>query len=223
MVAALAASLLAGCSAAHRTVAPPSPSPSPSPSAAQVLQQLAATATTARYVATYSVVSSRAPRTHVTVFRIPGAIRVDLTSSGQTAVLIVAPRGAFSCTVSAGQRTCLAVAGPHRPLPALFDAGLQKVFTSYVLAFAEHPAQYQVRANGGTAARGTLPAGTCFYVRPLHSKPAPVATTGRYCLSTGGVVTLVAFESGRLVLASLSGPPRGSVFNPLASPVPLPS
>lgn len=220
----LAGAGLAGCSGTSTPKpAPSTTSATPTLTPAAALAALAAQGVQARYSATYRVATVPATKpTVIRVYRLPPSLRVDVVSAGTVASLILNSRGAFSCSASGKARTCFTVAGPGKPVPALFDAGLQRVFSTYLQQLATHADRYDVSAVGTTPASGTIPAGTCYAVTARPSSPAPQVATGRYCLADTGVVTEVRYKSGTLRLELLGNAPAASAVQPYARPTPIP-
>jgi hypothetical protein len=204
------------------TPTPSSTSPTQSPSATAAA--LAAKGANASYSATYRLVGggASAKPTEVRIFRLPRMLRVDVVSGGTTASLIQNPKGAYSCSARGKARTCFFVAKPGQPVPPLFDAGLQRVFSTYLLQLGTNADKYDVTSSGTTEASGSLPAGTCFEVKARPDSPAPKVADGTYCLADSGLLTKVTYPSGTLSLVSLTGPPTTSVIQPYSSPTPIP-
>lgn len=220
----LALPVAAACSSGSRAPAP-SPSPtSPTPSPATSLATLAAKGADASYTASYKLAATdpKTKPTEVRIFRLPHMLRVDVVAGGVTASLIQNPKGTYSCRASGKDRTCFAVAGPGKPVPPLFDAGLQRVFSTYLVQLAAHAGGYDVSYAGTTPARNGVPEGTCFAVKATTSSPTPLVSDGTYCLADTGMLTELRYPSGTLTLVDLSGPPSSTAIRPYSSPTPIP-
>ena len=216
------ATLAASPSAVPPVATPTSTTSAPSPSAESgedVARRAAAATGRVPWAARYRLVSNDTAQPAGTVsVAVRGAdVRLDLTRDGGTAVLLRTAAGTVSCQLSGARRTCLSVAAAGEPLPAVFDPGLQRVFTSDLAALAAG------RGHGATAgavlaATGTLPAARCWQV--------PAATgldAGTYCLSTAGVLRQATFASGVLSLTTVLPAPTPTRFTPPVRPQPLPS
>ncbi len=232
LVAALAAAagLTTACSGGSSTAArdvtataQPRPSAAASLTPASQLVALARAGNARRYSAVYVVHGKAAAGVPVslTVFRAPPAYRVDITSRGATAQLIGTPAGAVACRLSKAARACFAVGGPGQPGRPLFDAGVQRVFTSYLAVLATRPDLYTVAARGVTPPRGALPGGRCFAVAARTGATTQVAS-GMYCFASTGVVVKISYPSGEMLLSRLAGAPNPVAFRPVISPSPLP-
>lgn len=187
----------------------------------QQLQRLAAAGLKTDYTASYLLTrpGATAPD-RVSIYRLAAAIRVDIEGPTGTAIAIITTAGADACEVTAAKTSCFSVT--THPLPSYLDPGLERVFSSYLAALAAPKAGgYEVRLVGRTAASSVRPAGTCFQVSGGPGGATAVAS-GRYCLASDGVPTLVSYSAGQLQMLSLSGPPAASVLTPPAKPTPLP-
>lgn len=215
---------LTACSSSTKPSASPtptvSPSASPAVSAAVQLARLAALSAKSSYSASYTVTGAHPGRVYV--LRTPSGYRFELaTGAGKTArraMLIRTTAGTVSCTVVPTPVTCLKVAGPGKGLPAVFDAGLQHVFSDYLVLLSRVGADYTVtEAIAGSAG------GQCFDVSPVAS-PAPTGAVaaGTYCFGPDGVPTRVTYPSGSLVLLARGPAPKAKDFVPPVAPRPLP-
>lgn len=201
-----------------------STTPTATPAPAAQLAALAARAGRATYTARYRLLDAAAGGAAVAVYRGARALRVDIARGGAVAVLLITPSGSYACRTAVARPTCFSVAGAGRPLPAVFDAGLQRVFSGYLAALAGDAGAYTVARAGTTPAGAGVPAGRCFSVRGGATAPAPRAAPGTYCLADDGTVTAARFPSGSLRLLRVdAGPPRPAALRPPARPTPLPS
>jgi hypothetical protein len=220
--------LLAGaCTSSHPQPTPsstesPSTSPSASPTgdAAAALAALAALSAKSSYSAVYLVRGSSSGT--ASIVRTPHGYRFELATGSpnhrRDAILLQTIAGTISCTVRPAPLTCLRVAGPGKPVPAVFDAGLQHVFSDYLVTLSTPSDVYAV---------ATAPAGPgdgqCFTVSVTATPPPTNAVAaGTYCFGPSGLPTRVVYPSGRLVLSARGPAPRGSDFVPPATPRPLP-
>jgi hypothetical protein len=217
--------LTAGCSSSGSPGASPSatPSESASPTATDApeltLARLAALSARSSYSASYKVTGAHPGVARIV--RAPTGYSFQLTTSSgryqRTASLIRTPSRTVSCTLLPKPVTCLVVAGPGKPVPSVFDAGLQHVFSDYLVTLSRHGSEYAVT----TAVAGTGD-GQCFVVRVTGS-PAPGAVAaGTYCFAADGLPTRVSYPSGDLVLTKRGPAPKGSDFTPPVTPKPLP-
>lgn len=213
----------AACSASKPAASPtqsPTPSASPSPDAATALARLAATSAKASYSASYEVTGEHPGRVYV--LRTPNGYRFELaTGTGKTArraMLIRTTGGTVSCTVVPAPVTCLRVAGPGKGVPAVFDAGLQHVFSDYLVLLSRVGSDYRV-----TQALSGSTSGQCFDVAAVASPaPAGAVAAGTYCFDPDGVPTRVSYASGSLVLTARGAAPQAKDFVPPVTPKPLP-
>ncbi len=191
---------------------------------AAALAALAGRAAQASYTARYTLdrKTAKTPPARFTVYRTGRSLRVDVISNGATATLITTPKGSYSCRAAGGQKTCFLIAGAGKPIPRLFDAGLQQVFTGYLQRLAQHAADYSVTDAGTTAATSRLPAARCFDVSATTTTPKPAVADGRYCLASTGIVTSVTYPTGTVRLTAITAPPTSRILAPYASATPLP-
>lgn len=227
--------LLAGaCSSSHPT-AGPTASATPEITPAQALATLAGAASGKAYVATYLTVASHPGKpgrqATATVSIRPPRYRVDILANGATAVLIGGgPLDAISCGLGPTIKTyCLKVATHGKPLPPIFDPGVQRVVTDDLAVLAARPDAFTVMTRPGIDATAGTPAASCFAVSPLPQPPAPadpriaLVDTGVWCLSADGLAVRLAFASGTLTLRKVAPAPAFSVFAAPAPPQPLPT
>ncbi|MDX6275469.1 MAG: hypothetical protein QOJ92_2679 [Frankiales bacterium] len=223
LAASLSLTLLAaGCADSKpRAVQTPTPTPSetaPPIPAATALGQLASLGAAASYSATY-VVTGSSPGT-ARIFRTRNGFRFELTTgkpgNRRKAVLIRTPSGSVSCTIAPTPMTCLLVALGNKPVPPLFDAGLQHVFSDYLVVLSKPSTAVRVSAAVAESPQD----GACFRVAP--TKAPLVVATGTYCIAPDGVVTRVIYPSGQVVLSSRGPAPRAANFVPPVKPIRLP-
>jgi hypothetical protein len=200
---AVAAAALTGCSGGSSQ---PQPSPTPTTSAAEQLTSLARAGVASYYTAVYTLKStSTSSAATVTIRRSTSAYRVDIETRGSDAILLRNQLGTYSCEAKVKKKaTCFYVAKAGKPIPATFDAGVQKVFGTYLLAFAQSAQLYDVTIVDPRPPMGALPEGRCFLVVPTKSSPKPVVPAGTYCFSNNGLPVHVAFPSGTLDITSLA-------------------
>lgn len=198
-----------------------SPTPSPSgPTGPQAdLAALAKVGVTASWTGTFSFTPSNpltAPST-VRIYKKAADYRIDIASSNATTLFMTTPQGYVSCQLGSTSRICLLVGPLNKPIPNVFDPGLQRIITTDMSTLASAPAGVTVEASGSMASEPGLPTAQCFQVSGGTLDP------GGYCLTDAGVPRLVTYPTGTLALTSLSGAPGGQVFTPPASPTPVPT
>jgi hypothetical protein len=196
----------------------PTPTPSATPTvdplaAATALGELASAGAAASYSASYRAEGSSAGT--ALIFRTPHAYRFELTTHQggklRKAVLIRTPGGTISCTVLPRPVTCLLVALRNNPIPALFDAGLQHVFSDYLVALSHPSSTYDIVSVPVQSPKD----GACFKVTVVATPaPSSAVAPGTYCLAADGLVTRVVYPSGQLVLATHGPGPAYSKFTP---------
>lgn len=226
---------VAGCSGNDKASPEPSatttsasPTATATPSAvalpAEALALLAKRASEASYTARFTLdrKTSKTPPARFTVYRTGKSLRVDVISNGATATLITTPKGSYSCRAARGEKTCFLIAGAGEPIPKLFDAGLQQVFTGYLQRLAQHASDYSVTDAGTTPAHDRLPGARCFDVAATSTTPKPAVADGRYCLASTGIVSSVTYPTGTLRLTAVTAPPTARILAPYANPTPLP-
>jgi hypothetical protein len=221
-VHALAA--LAACSggddASPRRTTSTSPSASATPTPpGEVLSGLAAKGVAALFTGTYTLdsVDPKQADAKVTIYRLDSSYRVDVVRKGATSILMTTRAGLVSCQVQGSRRTCLLVGDAAKPPPDLFDPGLQRLFTTDLVALSRGEG-ITVTPAGILPATGTIGSATCYQVAG-----ADLADPGEYCLTDEGILRQAQFPSGRLELTALSAAPAASAFTPPIKPTPLPS
>jgi hypothetical protein len=220
---ALALPALTSCSARddaaprRTTSSTPSASPSPTPPE-EVLSGLAAKGVAALFTGTYKLdsIDPKQADAKVTIYRLDASYRVDVERKGATSILMTTKDGLVSCQVAASRRTCLLVGSSAKPPPKLFDPGLQRLFTTDLVALARGDG-ITVTPAGVVPAAGSLGSATCYRIAGTGVDP------GEYCLTDAGILRRAQFPSGTLELTALSGEPATSAFIPPATPTPLPS
>ncbi len=220
----LALPALAACSggddAAPRRTTSTSPSASATPTPPEeLLSGLAAKGVAALFTGTYTLdsVDPKQADAKVTIYRLDSSYRVDVARKGATSILMTTKDGLVSCQVQGSRRTCLLVGDAAKPPPDLFDPGLQRLFTTDLVALARGEG-ITVTPAGILPATGSIGSATCYRVSGTG-----VADPGEYCLTDDGILRRAQFPSGTLELTAVSGPPAASAFTPPAKPTPLPS
>jgi hypothetical protein len=229
LAAAAAAVLLAGCgaaasridavpAAAQRTFASPEPTAaatentppdddtSAGPDAAAALDRAASWAGTA----TYTLRARAGTTATVTVTRSAARVRVDIAAGKQTSSLISADAGWVACAKT-DRTSCVLAAAPGKPLPAAFDPGVGRLFTTALPQMATRATG--LYPSGYLVASGDVPAAACV------ESVAP--DTGRYCLTPDGVLRRAKFPGGTLELVSASDEVDAARFAPPVTPTPL--
>ena len=117
--------------------------PAPSASASltppeELLSGLAAKGVAALFTGTYALdsVDPKQADAKVTIYRLDSSYRVDVARKGATSILMTTKDGLVSCQVQGKRRTCLRVGDSAKPPPDLFDPGLQRLFTTDLVALA---------------------------------------------------------------------------------------
>lgn len=216
----VAALTLAGCtgSSSGGPAAPTTTSASPSPTpAAQQLAALAAKAGATDFAGVYALDSTDPKRSDATVriFTKGSAYRVDVIVAGRTSLLMTTSAGAVSCQVTKAKSSCLLVAKPGKPLPKLFDPGLERIFTTTVKALAAGSGSLTVASNGTLPATDKLAVAQCFTVSGTGVDP------GEYCLTDDGIVRRAQFPSGTITLQSYESTTSPRNFVPPVKPTPV--
>lgn len=207
-------------------VAPSAPAgmlATPAPNDAGQLATLAKAAGTSVYAARYQLTTGSGQGAQLTVAHRDGGYRLDITAGTATDSLIGSDTGTVSCHAQDGRTACFQAAGAGQPLPDLFDAGAQHVFTDYLQALATATAQYQVDSTVPTMPPPSTPPSSCYTVTALTGATPPVVPAGTYCLAENGMPTLVTYGSASLVLQQVLPAPAAGVLAPPATPQPLPS
>lgn len=225
LTAALALALTTGCGGAAQVAPSPSPAPStsapaptPTRSAAQALAALAAPALAAGWTATYRLQPSGSgqPAT-VTMFRVDNRFRIDIAEPSATTLFMTAGDGYVSCRVEGSARTCLLVGPLDKPVPKVFDPGLQRIVTSNLATLADGAAGLTVTRTATLPEDGELPAAECFEVAGAG------VDAGEYCLTATGLPRRVTYPTGTLDLIAVGDIPNPQVFTPPVTPTPVPT
>ena len=203
------------------TVTTPTPTTTPSPSAREQARQLARQGLRSPLDVRYAIRprAPASPRGQVRV-RLEGSrYRVDVARGQTTASLFTAPRGLVSCQTSPRGRSCFLVSTSRTRPPALFDPGVQRIFSRTLRRLAASGASTTV-VRSGTVRTARYGPAQCFTVRGQR------VDAGRYCLLEGGrfagVPARVQFRSGALKVLSIDRGLSDSVFRPVVRPTPLP-
>jgi hypothetical protein len=222
---------LAGCDSGGSAPPPESPTPtapattSAAPAPAEVLRQLARDGAQASYRANY-VARQKAKPHHADwiVWHTPRDLRVDVATGKKFATLITTPRAAYACGKSRGDRTCFRIARREEPIPQVLRLEAQEVFSDGLAALAAHTADYRIAVAPAADSPSKLPGLSCFSVRPGADAPRHGLSRGTYCFTNHGVLASVAYPSGNTVALTdvAMRRPKGEVFQPYASPTPLP-
>jgi hypothetical protein len=118
--------------------------------------------------------------------------------------------------VKGADRTCLLVSTPGKPVPPVFDAGVQRIFTSTLAALSKPDSAVQVEAHGLVPPRSGLAAATCFTVAGAG------VDEGEYCLTKAGLIRSATFPTGTLDLVAVGAAPRAADFTPPVRPTSVP-
>lgn len=230
LAAAAASVLLAGCgtsaardidavpAAAQRTFATapataaaaerdqPDDGTSAGPDAATALDRAASWAG----AATYTLRARTGTTATVTVTRSAARVRVDVTAGKQTSSLISADAGWVACAKT-DRTTCVLAAPKGKALPAAFDPGVGRLFTTALPQMATRASG--LYPSGYLVASGDVPAAACVEVVGPD--------TGRYCVTEGGVLRRAKFPGGTLDLVSVTDDVDAARFAPPVTPTPL--
>ena len=236
LAGALLAALAAGCASPAPAAGPrvsitaspaadvASPLASPVPGAGERLAELAGTAAKGIFAGRYALVAGDGTKATVTVSHLPTGYRVDIVAKdGVTDSLIGSSTGTVSCHTASGRTECFQAAAPGQPVPDLFDAGVQHVFTDHLARLASSVAEYEVDDSVPDVQPPPAPTAQCFSVTPLAGATEPVVPSGDYCLAMSGLPTLITYGSASLTLEQVLPAPADSVLSAPASPQPLPS
>jgi hypothetical protein len=226
--AAAVAAISAGCSSPAQPTPGPSPSPSaasasptptPTLSAADALAALARKGASTDWTATYTLQPTDPTQdpSNVTFFRIGERYRIDIAGPKATTLFMTTDAGYVSCRVEGNQRTCLLVGPLDKPVPKVFDPGLQRVVTTDLKALASGGSGLTVERDGVLAEVDSLPAAECFQVSGLG------VDAGEYCFTATGVPRKVSYPTGTLSMTTASGAPNPEVLTPPVSATPLPT
>jgi hypothetical protein len=225
LAAPLALALVTGCAGAEQVAPSPSPAPStsapaptPTRSATEALAALAGQALAASWTATYRLQPSGSgqPAT-VTMFRVEDRFRIDIEEPSATTLFMTASDGYVSCRVEDSARTCLLVGPLDKPVPKVFDPGLQRIVTSNLAALAGGGTGLTVTRTTALPEDGTLPSAECFDVSGAG------VDAGEYCLTATGLPRRVTYPTGTLDLTAVGSPPNPQVFTPPVTPTPVPT
>jgi hypothetical protein len=107
--------------------------------------------------------------------------------------------------------TCVLAAAKGKPVPAAFDPGVGRLFTTALPQLATRTSG--LYPSGYLVASGDVPAAACVEV------VAP--DTGRYCVTEQGVLRRAKFPGGTLDLVSVSAAVDAARFAPPVTPTPL--
>lgn len=201
------------------TPSAPAATTPPAAAAGELLKAAAAAATAASYSATYELTTTEPARTGRTVvYRTPFATRLDITTGSQTVQVFVTADGTFTCTKqSSGQPMCVTLAGAGEMVAADVDPGLQHLFTSTIATFRTSTGLTVTDAGSGPAGEG-LPVSKCFAVAGAN---ADAATSGTFCYSADGYLSLATFAHSKIALVSLGESPTAADLTLPATPNPL--
>jgi hypothetical protein len=239
LVTALAASL-AGCGDDPGPITAPTPTTPPSvlPAERDQLAALAAAAKDNRYVATYTLVTSkRADRTVTVATATDGTWVVAVPAGALSGLADIAiyhsSTGTFQCTLgpaagTAGTRPDLepiaagcvaaptpATAGAAPTLPTANDPQVEHIFTDWIDALVDRATALSV------APAPALPGarGTCFSVESTAAALAPPVDPGVYCYDATGVLTAARVGFGTLTLTGpvAAAPPSVTMPGPVVA------
>lgn len=225
-VATVIAGVLSGCGGGSKPAASTSANP-----ATGELMSLASASTTAKFTATYGAKLVNGKSAVIAVY-VDSATnyRVDVTQDNLTASLYGTAQGAIACSVAPGVTpVCYLAAAPGQPIPAVAEAGVERVFLKDLPTLATLSPTFTVTAKDPIAASATLPAAKCFAV--TSHRGTNVFTSGllddidlgTYCLTANSPPRRLEFASGSLDLVSVGGVPTAEQLTPPAPAVPLPS
>lgn len=175
----------------------------PSTTPAQALAAKARSAARATYAARYDDRTAAGDAT-LTVSKLRNGVRVDVLTSGVTAVYIGTDSGTVSCRLAVTSRLCFT--------PSVVDPGIERFFTTYPQQLADHIADFTVRRQG-----------PCFAVRPRTGAPTPTLVAGTYCFDQSGLASVRETNGNVLTREKVLPAPRPSILTPPVSPQPVPS
>ena len=178
----------------------------------------AAVASARDFTATYLLDSRTRLDATVRILHSGRLWRIDVDQGVTASRLLLGPDGAIACRVAPANDSgsaCLLVAQFRQPLPALFDPGIQRIFTTTLRALATAK-QLNVNELSALPASGQLKPAPCYRVSGAGIE------SGEYCLTDDGVLRRINFASGMLDLRAYGGPPPVEAFVPPATPTPLP-
>jgi hypothetical protein len=145
-------------------------------------------------------------------------------TKGSDAILLRNRQGTYSCEKRPRKpATCFLVARAGRAIPRAFDAGVQKVFNTYLTTFTQPLVAFDISVVSESPAVGSQPAATCFAVVPKTDTPPPPVPGGTYCYAADGILVHATYPSGTLDLKSLADvTPAPKLLVPPARPTPIP-
>jgi hypothetical protein len=225
-VATVVAGVVGGCGGGSK----PAASVSPNPATAE-LMSLASASTTTTFTATYAAKLVDGKSGVIAVYvDSPTRYRVDVTLDKLTASLYGTAQGAIACSIAAGVTpVCYLAALPGQPIPAVAEAGVERVFLKDLPTLASLPPSFTVTAKDPIALAGKLPAAKCFAVTSQRGTNLFTSgllddiDLGTYCLAENSPPRRLEFASGSLDLVSVGGVPTAAQLTPPAAPQPLPS
>jgi hypothetical protein len=194
------------------------------------LQQRAALGAKLAFTGSYAVSDTTKTTARVGVWVTPGRYRVEVAEGTVTAALYGTAAGTVACPGKAGQPpVCFTVAAAGKPVPAAFDAGIERVFTRDLPALSAGARGFRVTSVQPDARVSAAVAGVaCYTVRqpaavpPLTDSLAQLVDQGTYCLGPDGTPAELRFASGTLTLSRKGRPPTAAELTPPAAPRPLP-
>jgi len=206
-----------------------SKSPTPSPAALE-LQQRAAASRDSQFTATYGATAGTQTATISVWFRNASTYRVDIVQNGITASFFGTPTGTVACSIAAGLApACFLVAETGKPIPAAYDAGVERVFTRDLPALATSVQAFSVAPKESIDVQGALPAARCYAIAAQRGSNLFTSgllddvDLGTYCLSDSGPPRRLDFTSGSLTLQTAGPAPSDADLTPPAAATPLPS
>jgi hypothetical protein len=220
--------LLAACGGGSAAAPPSSPtSDAPLSQTARDLQQYAAASRDSQFVASYTAQLAGKRTAAVGVFlQSATRYRIDVREGTTTTSLYSTARGSSVCTVATGKApVCFLVAKPGQPIPAQFDAGVQRIFTRDLPQLAANPRAFSITEDTALPAAPGLAAARCFAIKATTTDSALAAGVdlGTYCLSMSGPPRALTFVSGTLSLTKNAGKPTAANFVLPAAARALPS
>lgn len=198
----------------------------PKTSVTGALAQRAALGSHLAFTGTYAVSDVADTAATVRVWVTPGAYRVEVAEGARTAALYGSATGTAACPEQAGQPTvCYAVAAAGKPVPAAFDAGVERVFTRDLATLAKDAAAFPVTEQAPSAAvRALAPDARCFTVVSAPVGPGTsTVDAGTYCLTADGLPVQLRFVSGTLTLTHHGAAPTPAELSVPVAPTALPA
>lgn len=216
----------AGCLLVGLTACGSAAASTPKTSTTDVLAQRAALGSQLAFTGSYAVSDVADTAATVRVWVTPGAYRVEVAEGARTAALYGSATGTAACPEQTGQPTvCYAVAAAGKPIPAAFDAGVERVFTRDLPTLAKEAAAFPVTEQTPSAAvRALAPDARCFAV--VSAPVAPGTSTvdaGTYCLTAAGLPVQLRFVSGTLTLTEHGAAPTPAQLDVPVTPTALPA